>query len=162
MLYFQTHLLCMTIYGLKWNFQSLFSQFIVPPCRLKCINARPVMASKECRELQGTQRKIITARVRSTTGRLYFDTCLSVCPQGGYPYPIMLCNISQNAKGQTPGGGYPARSSWGIPRYGTPPPRPGQDGGGGTQLGQQKENSLHGARYASCVHAGGLYCLLLF
>ena len=29
----------------------------------------------------------------------------SVCPQGGggYPYPIMLCNISQNAMGQTPG-----------------------------------------------------------
>ena len=35
-----------------------------------------------------------------------------VCPSinlsvhgGGYPYPIMLCNISQNAMGQTPGGG---------------------------------------------------------
>ena len=40
---------------------------------------------------------------------------------GGYPYPIMLCNISQNAMGQTPRGvpcqvqlgGYPARSSQG-------------------------------------------------
>ena len=32
----------------------------------------------------------------------------SVCPHlGGYPYPIMLCNITQNAMGQTPGGGYP-------------------------------------------------------
>ena len=30
-------------------------------------------------------------------------------------------------------------------------------GGGGTQLGQQ-EYSLHGGRYASCVHAGGLSC----
>ena len=30
--------------------------------------------------------------------------------------------------------------------------------GGGTQLGQQKEYSLHGGRYASCVHAGGLSC----
>ena len=57
---------------------------------------------------------MITARVRSTTGRLCFDTCLSVCPQGGYPYPIMLCNITQNSMGQTPGG-YPARSSWGVP-----------------------------------------------
>ena len=55
---------------------------------------------------------LITARVRSTTGS--FDTHLSfhqsVCPRGGgggYPYPIMLCNISQNAMGQTPGGGVP-------------------------------------------------------
>ena len=31
---------------------------------------------------------------------------------GGYPYPIMLCNISQNTMGQPPGG-YPTRSSWG-------------------------------------------------
>ena len=31
---------------------------------------------------------------------------------GGYPYPIMLCNITQNSMGQTPGG-YPARSSQG-------------------------------------------------
>ena len=30
---------------------------------------------------------------------------------GGYPYPIMLCNITQNAMGQL--GGYPARSSQG-------------------------------------------------
>ena len=37
---------------------------------------------------------------------------------------------------------------------------PGQDGGGGSQLGQQKEYSLHGRWYASCVHAGGLSCLL--
>ena len=33
-------------------------------------------------------------------------------------------------------------------------------GGGGTQVGQQKEYSLHGGRYASCVHAGGLSCFL--
>ena len=38
------------------------------------------------------------------------------------------------------GGGYPAR-------------------GRGTQVGQQKEYSLHGGRYASCVHAGGLSCI---
>ena len=91
----------------------------------------------------------------------------------------MLCNISQNAVGQ-PGGGYPARSSrgWGgtllggggdpgrgVPYLGTPPrpdlARSGQGGGaGGTQLGQQKEYSLHGGRYASCVHAGGLSCYI--
>ena len=46
---------------------------------------------------------------------------------GGYPYPIMLCNITQNSMGQTPGGGgvpcqvqpgvgYPARGvpCWGV------------------------------------------------
>ena len=40
----------------------------------------------------------------------------------------------------------------------------GQPGGGGqsrgTQLGQQNEYSLHGGRYASCVHAGGLSCYI--
>ena len=175
----------------------------------------------------------------------YVLTCVCLST-GGYPYPIMLCNISQNAIGQTPGG-YPARAypvggrypargvvpcwgwypagggtlpggtlpggtlpggtlpggtCWGYPargypawRYpgrvppsqvrmggtlseglpyqrggtqvGYPPsrvsPQPGQDRGGtllggDTQLGQQKEYSLHGGRYASCVHAGGLSC----
>ena len=43
-------------------------------------------------------------------GNVLTHVCPSVCPQGGgYPYPIMLCNISQNAMGQTlgGGGGYP-------------------------------------------------------
>ena len=39
----------------------------------------------------------------------------------------------------------------GVPGSGTP-------WGGGTRVGQQKEYSLHGGRYASCVHAGGLSC----
>ena len=147
----------------------------------------------------------------------------SVCPQGGggYPYPIMLCNISQNAmrqwrggtrtppggtrsgtppggylgqvpprggvpgsgtppggvpgSGNPPGGGYPGQvpppggggtrlrypPPGGVPRSGTPPGGyPGQvtPPGGGTRVGQQKEYSLHGGRYASCVHAGGLSC----
>ena len=80
---------------------------------------------------------------------------------GGYPYPIMLCNISQNAMGQTPragtlpgpagGGGIlpdPARGvpcQWGtlpggtllrrVPCWGSTQvgylPHPGQDGGRG-------------------------------
>ena len=53
-----------------------------------------------------------------------------------------------------PGWGYPGRVP---PRQDTP--LPGQVRMGGTQLGQQKEYSLHGGRYASCVHAGGLSCL---
>ena len=36
-----------------------------------------------------------------------------------------------------------------------------QPGGGGTQVGQQKEYSIHGGRYASCVHTGGLSCLAI-
>ena len=83
----------------------------------------------------------------------------------------MLCNISQNAMGQQ--GGYPARSSWGgYPGWGVPWPGgyPGRGGTlaggvpwpggypgqGGTQLGQHREYLLHGGRYASCVHTGGL------
>ena len=59
-------------------------------------------------------------------------------------------------------GGYPVRyPPGGTLAGGVPsqvPPRPGQDGGG-TQVGQQKEYSLHGGRYASCIYAG-LSCLV--
>ena len=152
---------------------------------------------------------IFTARVRSTReGNVLTRVCPSInlsVHRGGYPYPIMLCNISQNAMrwggypdppwggtqvryppwlgtppggGGTrvrypPGGGYPGQVP---PRGGYPgqvPPRGGTrvryppggvtrvrypPGGGGTRVGQQKEYSLHGGRYASCVHAGGLSC----
>ena len=61
-------------------------------------------------------------------------------------------------------GGYPGRGvpcPGGVPRSGNPPP-PARSGGGGTQLGQHREYLLHGGRYASCVHAGGLSCKLEF
>ena len=62
-----------------------------------------------------------------------------------------------------PGGTRVRYPPGGVPGSGTPPgggtqlryPPPG----GGTRVGQQKEYSLHGGRYASCVHAGGLSCL---
>ena len=44
----------------------------------------------------------------------------------------------------------------GVPWWG------GYPGWGGTQLGQHREYLLHGGRYASCVHAGGLSCLFCF
>ena len=93
---------------------------------------------------------------------------------GGYP-------ARSSWGGTLPGGQYPA---WGVPCWGGTlvryPPWPGQEGGGatlpggtlvryppsqdrmggGTQVGQQKEYSIHGGRYASCVHAGGLSCLM--
>ena len=75
----------------------------------------------------------------------------------GYPYPIMICNITQNSMGRPlgEGGTLPGPAGrggtllgwvpcWGVPCW------------GGTQVGQQKEYSLHGGWYASCVHAGGL------
>ena len=56
-------------------------------------------------------------------------------------------------EGGTLPGGYPARGGTQV-RY-----PPGQvRRGGGTQLGQHREYLLHGRRYASCVHAGGLSC----
>ena len=74
---------------------------------------------------------------------------------GGYP-----------AMGQ-PGGGYPARSSrggtlagGGYPGWGVPWPR-GVPCQRGTQLGQYREYLLHGGRYASCVHAGGLFLVFI-
>ena len=41
---------------------------------------------------------------------------------GGYPYPIMLCNITQNSMGQTPGG-IPCQR--GVPCWGGEVPCPG-------------------------------------
>ena len=65
-------------------------------------------------------------------------------PPGGVP-----------GSGTPPWGGYPGQvPPGGVPGSGTPP-------GGGTRVGQQKEYSLHGGRYASCVHAGGLSCYYL-
>ena len=80
-------------------------------------------------------RSVITARVRSTReGNVLTSVCPSihpsVCPRGGYPYPIMLCNISQNAMrqwggpGQVPPlGGYPD-PPWGVPGPPWGVPRP--------------------------------------
>ena len=59
--------------------------------------------------------------------------------------------------GGTLAGGYPGQVP---PQQGTPLAR---SGGGDTQLGQHREYLLHGGRYASCVHTGGLsYFALIF
>ena len=84
-------------------------------------------------------------------------------PRSGTPLP-------GGTQVRYPPGGYLGQvpPSWGGPGSGTPPggPRSGNPPrggtrvryppGGGTRVGQQKEYSLHGGRYASCVHAGGL------
>ena len=69
-------------------------------------------------------------------------------------YPLSGYPPGQD-RGTLPGG-----TQVGYPPGRVPPSGPGQDGGG-TQLGQQKEYSLHGGQYASCVHAGGLSCLFV-
>ena len=49
---------------------------------------------------------IFTARIRRM-GKVMSSVCPHLGGGGGYPYPIMLCNITQNAMGQTPGRGVP-------------------------------------------------------
>ena len=66
-------------------------------------------------------------------------------PGGGWGYPKWGVNL---AGGTKRAGGYP----------GQVPPQPGQDGGIPSYF-QHREYLLHGRRYASCVHAGGLSCL---
>ena len=105
---------------------------------------------------------IFTDRVRSTTGRLCFDTCLSIHPSvhtwvgvGGGTWP------------GPGGGGYPKIFFLKDPMMlwqGTPPPHQvpmGGGGGGVPWLGHQKEYLIRRGRYASCVHAGGLSCSIL-
>ena len=95
-------------------------------------------------------------------------------PPGGYPDPPggYLGQVPPPPGGyrgqvppqggtQTPLGGYPDQ----VPPYRGYPDPPGEGGypgqvppPGGTRVGQQKEYSLPGGRYASCVHAGGLSC----
>ena len=108
-------------------------------------------------------------------------------PPGGYPAQVPPGGVpgsgtppgGVSGSGSPPGGGTQVRyPPGGVPGSGTPPggdpaqvpPLGGDPGqvppppGGGTRVGHQKEYSLHGGRYASCVHAGGLsrQLLLLF
>ena len=88
--------------------------------------------------------------------------CLGGYPGQGVPWP------GGTLVGGTLAGGYPgqvlplARSGWGGTLAGGVPWPGGTLARGGTQLGQHREYLLHGGRYASCVHAGGLFCYLLF
>ena len=88
---------------------------------------------------------------------------------GRYPYPIMLCNITQNSMGQTPGG-VPGQVQLGggvqcqVRMGGTQvryPPGPGQDGGypawGGTQVGYPRPGQDGG--YPTLVHPPAGYPL---
>ena len=66
---------------------------------------------------------VITDRVHSTTGRLCFDSCLSIClstPGGGYPSQVQAGGVPQPA----PAGGYPMPGGTltrGVPHLRYPP-----------------------------------------
>ena len=101
---------------------------------------------------------VVTARIRRDGEGNVFS--LSTPGGGGYPYPIMLCNISQNAMGQ-PGGyptrssqggvpclvqlgeGYPVWSSWGVPWR------------GGTLSGPARGDTLAGGTLVGGILVGG-------
>ena len=67
---------------------------------------------------------VITYRVHSTTGRLCFDTCLSVCPQEEYPSQVQPGGYPHASLDS--GGGCTAITGGGLPpsslgRVGVPP-----------------------------------------
>ena len=89
-------------------------------------------------------------------GKVMFSVCSHL--GGGYPSLQHYPECHGAARGGYPvrssrGGGYPGQGGY---------PAGGTLAGGGTQLGQHREYLLHGGRYASCVHAGGLSCLDIF
>ena len=57
--------------------------------------------------------------------------------------------VGQSARGRGQPGGLAGGVSW------------GSAAGESAKIGQQNEYSLHGGRYASCFHAGGLSCLFV-
>ena len=109
-----------------------------------------------------------TARIRRM-GKVMFSVCSHL--GGGVPISHNALQHFPECHGADTGGGGtlpgPAGGVGGFPAGGGtlpggtlvryPPPSQVRTGGG-TQVGQQKEYSIHGGRYASCVHAGGLSC----
>ena len=85
---------------------------------------------------------IVTARIRRM-GKAMFSVCPHLWGEGGGGQP-----------GQEGGG------QWGG-QLGVGGVQPGGGVWGSAKIGQQNEYSLHGGRYASCVHAGGLSCFVL-
>ena len=85
---------------------------------------------------------------------------LLVCPHLG-----RVSQLTQPGGGSASwGGGSVSRSrggsaSRGVGCHGGGLGQSGGQGGGSAKIGQQNEYSLHGGRYASCVHAGGLSCI---
>ena len=112
-------------------------------------------------------------------GYVLTRVCLSVHRGGGQVQPggggqvqrgggqVQPGGVRSSQGGSDPAGGVRSsqpggvRSSWG----GSGPAGQGEVrsswGGGSAKIGQHREYLLHGGRYASCVHAGGLSCLIM-
>ena len=85
-----------------------------------------------------------------------------VPPRHGMGYPLTWDGVPPRT-----GMGYPPRHGTGYPQiwdrypprtWDRVPPPPGPEMGY-PQTDQHSEHLLHGGRYASCVHAGGLSCI---
>ena len=96
---------------------------------------------------------------------------LFVCPHGGgYPGQVQMWGGGIPARSRRRGtlarsrwgGGTPARSRWrgnlARSKQGNTPARDGVP----PRIGHQMEYLIRGGRYASCVQAGGLSCVLCF
>ena len=85
--------------------------------------------------------------------------CPSVCPQGAGSVQLGGGGV----RSVQLGGGQVSPAGGGSVQPGGEGDQVSQLGGGGSaKIGQQNEYSLHGRRYASCVHAGGLSSLAMF
>ena len=90
--------------SIKSSFSKLFAFMSIP----FLIAHHHSFGKLNLRTIQHFIHCIFTARVRSTReGNVLTHVCPSInlsVHRGGYPYPIMLCNISQNAMRQRGGG----------------------------------------------------------
>ena len=80
----------------------------------------------------------------------------------GNSFTLLACPHLGGGGRSSRGGGQSSRGGVSPARGGVSQPGGGggqpAGGGGSAKIGQQNEYSLHGRRYASCVHAGGLSC----
>ena len=150
-------------------------------CKISCGVCGNVITARVRSTREGT---VFTGVCLST-----FRGGVPPCSQlGGYPFqlmggiPIYLRGNTKSSwwgapplSGVPPSGqregvphlvnrGYPHPANGGTPigiGWGHPPPS-GLDGGTPPQLGDWGTEQLRGGRYASCIHVGGLSCLVLF
>ena len=95
----------------------------------------------------------VVRRESNVLTRVCPSICLSTWGGGGQSADSARGGVSRGGVSQPGGSASQGGSvSWGV--------GVSQLGGGGwsAKIGQQNEYSLHGGRYASCVHAGELSC----
>ena len=104
--------------------------------------------------------------MKGKTGFVYWSQDYLLLPQAyvvrreGNSFTLLVCPQGRGQVRPAEGGGGQVQLAGGggsgpAGRGSSPA---GRGGGGSAKIGQQNEYSLHGGRYASCVHAGGLSC----